>query len=191
MSDNTDRKTAILDIAKSLKGVFKKYSRSTREYAWNQISNAKGKSQVHKLIVDPNINLNTFQKLIFREWLEADEMSLTTLAREQFKRDVAKALLDLKQTAPEVFEWDAETGSPKKIKANQEEMEIKLNDRGLIPSNCTAERFIANLRMFVNNPGIEIDPQPPRGEGIAQEHLADAIRMRTRLQDARMRNRAR
>lgn len=72
-NNQTNLKDAIVDIAKSLETVFKKYTRSTRNKAWERITSKKGEAEVKKILLDPKKQVNTFQKLAnesFSEWLE-------------------------------------------------------------------------------------------------------------------------
>ena len=81
--NDTNVKDAIVDIAKSLETVFKKYSKNTREKAWKKITSKDGEKEVKKIIVDPSRPINTFQKLAtqkecvghkkFSDWLELRE----------------------------------------------------------------------------------------------------------------------
>jgi hypothetical protein len=83
--NDTNLKNAITDIAKNLENVFKKYSKNTRSKAWQKITSKEGEKQVKKILNDPNIPINTFQKLAtqkeesrstgieFKEWLELME----------------------------------------------------------------------------------------------------------------------
>jgi hypothetical protein len=74
--NDTNVKDAIVDIAKSLEVVFKKYSKNTREKAWDKITSKDGEKEIKKIIVDPSRPVNTFQKLAtqkdesFKNWLE-------------------------------------------------------------------------------------------------------------------------
>jgi len=73
---DTNIKNAIVDIAKSLETVFKKYSKNTREKAWDKIKSKDGEKEIKKILVDPSRPINTFQKLAtqknesFKNWLE-------------------------------------------------------------------------------------------------------------------------
>lgn len=72
-SNQTNLKNAIVDLAKSLEGVFKKYSRSTREKAWERVTSKRGEAEVKKILLDPKRQINTFQKLAtesFSEWVK-------------------------------------------------------------------------------------------------------------------------
>lgn len=66
---DTNLQKAILDIASNLEKSFRKFSKSTREKAWQRLTSADGEKQVKKILVDPNRQLNTFQQLAFKEWL--------------------------------------------------------------------------------------------------------------------------
>lgn len=77
-NNQTNLKNAVVDLAKSLETVFKKYSRSTREKAWDKLTSAEGEKEVKKILLDPHRQVNTFQKLAnknesFSVWLERRE----------------------------------------------------------------------------------------------------------------------
>lgn len=59
----TNLKDAIIDLARGLESVFKKYTRSTREKAWDRMTSKDGEREVRKIIADPNRQLNIFGKL--------------------------------------------------------------------------------------------------------------------------------
>jgi hypothetical protein len=86
-TNKTNLRGAVVDIAKSLEAVFKKYSRQTRMKAWGKITSKEGEKEVKKILNDPNRQINTFQKLAtknesFKEWLRYDEKyTLTTTER--------------------------------------------------------------------------------------------------------------
>lgn len=63
-------KSAIVDIASNLSKVFKKYTKNTREKAWDVLINKEGEKELKKLLIDPSRPLNIFTKLGFKEWLE-------------------------------------------------------------------------------------------------------------------------
>lgn len=67
---DTNLQKAILDIASNLKKSFSKYSRNTRDKAWKRITSAEGEREVDKILLNPERQLNTFQKLAFKEWIE-------------------------------------------------------------------------------------------------------------------------
>jgi hypothetical protein len=76
-SNETNLRKAIVDIAKELEAVFKKYSRQTRIKAWEKITSKDGEKEVRKILNDPARPINTFQKLAtknesvigFKEWM--------------------------------------------------------------------------------------------------------------------------
>ena len=70
---DTNLQKAILDIASNLEKSFRKFSKSTREKAWQRLTSADGEKQVKKILVDPNRQLNTFQQLAFKEWLDGNK----------------------------------------------------------------------------------------------------------------------
>jgi len=65
---------AILDIASNLTKSFKKFSKPTREKAWQRITSADGEKQVKKIINDPSRQLNTFPQLAFKEWIKTQNI---------------------------------------------------------------------------------------------------------------------
>ena len=72
-SNQTNLKDAIVDLAKGLESVFKNYSRSTRKKAWERLTSRRGEKEVEKILIDPNRQVNTFQKLAtesFNDWLK-------------------------------------------------------------------------------------------------------------------------
>jgi hypothetical protein len=76
-SNETNLRKAIVDIAKELEAVFKKYSRQTRTKAWERLTSKEGEKEVRKMLNDPARPINTFQKLAtkneavlgFSEWM--------------------------------------------------------------------------------------------------------------------------
>ena len=168
---STTIRNAIMDIARSLTGVFKRYSLDTRNTAWRRITSDRGEKEVKKILINPSRQIDTlFPKLQFKEWIIKEweaEMSLTTLARETYRRQISNAINELKRVAPEVFNMDSTTGTPAKITASFELLASKLRDRGLIPSGTDEARFTANVKSFFNRPVEESDLMflNPRGEG--------------------------
>lgn len=67
---DTNVRSAIVDMAKALTVVFKRYSRQSRTKAWKKLTGADGQRQMDKLLQDPSRPVNTFQKLPFKEWVE-------------------------------------------------------------------------------------------------------------------------
>jgi hypothetical protein len=77
-TNKTNLRGAVVDIAKSLEAIFKKYSRQTRVKAWDKITSKEGEKEVKKILNDPARQINTFQKLAtknesFKEWLSLGE----------------------------------------------------------------------------------------------------------------------
>jgi len=73
--NKTNLRNAIVDLAKGLENVFKKYSRQTRNKAWKRITSKEGQKEVDKILNDPDRPINTFQKLAtesFKVWLESN-----------------------------------------------------------------------------------------------------------------------
>jgi len=56
-------KNAIVDIAKSLEAVFKRYNRQTRNKAWNRITSKDGEKDVARILKDPSLTVSPFAKL--------------------------------------------------------------------------------------------------------------------------------
>lgn len=69
--NNTQK--AIVDIAKALSGVFKKYQRQTSSRAVKKLCSSNGKKALEQLAQNPNRPLNQFPKLAFREWVDFNE----------------------------------------------------------------------------------------------------------------------
>lgn len=67
---DTNLQKAILDIASNLKKSFTKYSKNTRDKAWKRITSPEGEREIDKILLNPERQLNTFQKLAFKEWME-------------------------------------------------------------------------------------------------------------------------
>ncbi len=61
---------AILDIASNLTKSFKKFSKSTREKAWQRLTSPDGEKQIKKILIDPSRQLTTFPQLAFKEWFD-------------------------------------------------------------------------------------------------------------------------
>lgn len=80
-SNDTNLRKAIVDIAKELESIFKKYSRQTRTKAWERLTSKEGEREVRKILNDPARPINTFQKLAtknevvagFREWMNLNK----------------------------------------------------------------------------------------------------------------------
>lgn len=73
-SVDTNRQKAILDMASTLAKVFKKYTRNTRERAWEDLHKSDGQREIKKILQDPDRSLNGFPKLAFKEWLSSQQL---------------------------------------------------------------------------------------------------------------------
>ena len=76
MAEKTNPRDAVADMAKSLQGVFKQYSKNARKKAWGDLTSGKGKAEIDKLLVNPRHPLNAFTKLHFAEWMETNDADL-------------------------------------------------------------------------------------------------------------------
>jgi hypothetical protein len=59
----TNLKDAIMDLARGIESAFRKYTKSTRERAWDKITSKDGEREIKKILVDPNRQLSPFAKL--------------------------------------------------------------------------------------------------------------------------------
>ncbi len=60
---NSSLKNAIMDLARGLETVFKKYTRSTRNKAWDKITSKDGEKEVARILRDPSLTVAPFGKL--------------------------------------------------------------------------------------------------------------------------------
>jgi len=60
---NSSLKNAIMDLARGLETVFKKYTRSTRNKAWEKMISKEGEKQVARILRDPSLTVAPFGKL--------------------------------------------------------------------------------------------------------------------------------
>lgn len=146
-TNNSNLKNAIVDIAKSLEGVFKKYTRQTREKAWDKITSKDGEKEVKKILQDPTRQINTFQKLAtqnesFKTWLENQESKILYITRGisgSGKSTLARSLSPKENifSTDDLFLIDGEYKfDPKKLglyhKINQERVEEAMK-KGMSP----------------------------------------------------------
>jgi len=146
-TNNSNLKNAIVDIAKSLESVFKKYTRQTREKAWDKITSKDGEKEVKKILNDPSRQINTFQKLAtqnesFKTWLENVENKIMYITRGisgSGKSTLAKTLAPKENifSTDDFFMVDGEYRfDPKKLgeyhKKNQQRVEEALK-KGISP----------------------------------------------------------
>jgi hypothetical protein len=68
-SVDNNRQKAIIDMASGLAKIFKRYTRNTREKAWEDLNKPDGQKEMKKILQDPDRSLNGFPKLAFKEWL--------------------------------------------------------------------------------------------------------------------------
>ena len=140
-------KDAIVDIAKSLESVFKKYTKQTREKAWEKITSKKGEKEVEKILRDPYRQINTFQKLAtqnesFKNWLENQENKILYITRGisgSGKSTLAKSLAPKENifSTDDLFMIDGEYKfDPKKLseyhKINQKRVKEAM-EKGISP----------------------------------------------------------
>lgn len=59
----TNLKDAIMDLARGIESAFRKYTKSTRERAWEKITSKDGEKEIRKILIDPNRQLSMFAKL--------------------------------------------------------------------------------------------------------------------------------
>lgn len=62
-ADSTNKQQAIEEIADAIRKVFQKYSRGTRDKAWEKLSSKKGQQEIAKLLVNPKRSLSTVRTL--------------------------------------------------------------------------------------------------------------------------------
>lgn len=146
-NSKSNLKDAIVDIAKGLESVFKKYTRQTREKAWDKITSKSGEKEVKKILQDPYRQINTFQKLAtqnesFKNWLEYQENKILYITRGisgSGKSTLAKTLAPKENifSTDDLFMSDGEYKfDPKKLaeyhKINQERVK-KAMEKGINP----------------------------------------------------------
>lgn len=94
MSEKSNPRQAIMDMAAALKGVFKDYSRTARRRAWKSLISNKGKREIEKILTTTSRPLNPFRTLQFAEWLDIQEMAWKvgdeSIATYRRWRDVAR-----------------------------------------------------------------------------------------------------
>jgi hypothetical protein len=73
----TNLKDAIMDLARGIESAFRKYTKSTRERAWEKITSKDGEREIKKILVDPNRQLSPFAKLANQRELHEDQGGLS------------------------------------------------------------------------------------------------------------------
>lgn len=119
---DTNRQKAIIDMASSLAKVFKKYSRSNREKAWDDLTKPDGQKEIKKILQNPDRSLNGFPKLAFKEWLCSESQSyLGAIMTEPTPKQVAERLIAKhgKEKAVELANLNALNNSMGKNPASQ------------------------------------------------------------------------
>ena len=66
-ASQTNTRHAMNDIAKALVTVFKKYTRTDRNKAWDKITSEQGLREMKKLLQDPNRPINMFAQISLKE----------------------------------------------------------------------------------------------------------------------------
>ena len=70
-SQKSDARKATKDLIDDIRGVFRRYTRSTRRKSWDALMSPGGKSVVNKLINDPKAPVTGIPRLLrFKEWLD-------------------------------------------------------------------------------------------------------------------------
>lgn len=59
----TNLRDAIMDLARGIESVFRKYTKNTRDKAWDKITGKDGEREIRKILLDPNRQLSPFGKL--------------------------------------------------------------------------------------------------------------------------------
>lgn len=60
---DSNRIDAVMDLAKAIQTVFKKYTLQTRKSAWKKLHTKKADELFEKLLVNPSRSLNTFRNI--------------------------------------------------------------------------------------------------------------------------------
>lgn len=69
MAQTSDARDATQDIYDGLKRIFKKYSRTARERAWDRVTSVAGEKVVKRIINNPSVPTPGLDRLAFKEWL--------------------------------------------------------------------------------------------------------------------------
>lgn len=70
-TSSNDARPAVQELIDSIRSVFKKYTKKTRDIAWhNGILSAQGKNAVDKMIKNPSVPIvGTARFISFKEWI--------------------------------------------------------------------------------------------------------------------------
>lgn len=72
MNQKSDPRRAIQDLIDSIRNIFKNYSKSSRERAWEGLQSPDGRKAVQKLIRDPRVPITGVSRFIsFKEWINS------------------------------------------------------------------------------------------------------------------------
>lgn len=86
----TNLRDAIMDLARGIESVFRRYTRSTRDKAWEKITSKDGEKEIRKILLDPNRQLSPFGKLANQ--------------RESIEEGMIRVWLDDERPAPVGFD---------------------------------------------------------------------------------------
>ena len=66
----TDQRKTVEALLQAIQSIFKKSTRGARERAWNSLTSSKGRSEMGKMINNPERSLSLYRDLVsFKEWL--------------------------------------------------------------------------------------------------------------------------
>jgi hypothetical protein len=72
---SSDSRKATEDLVKGFKDVFSRYTKGTRQTAFDRIFSAKGKEEIYKLVNNPARSIGLFRSLItFKEWYDKNQV---------------------------------------------------------------------------------------------------------------------
>lgn len=64
MADNKNNlKDAIMELARQIDGVFRKYNKNTRKKAWQRMTSPQGEKEISRILEDPKRQISPFMKL--------------------------------------------------------------------------------------------------------------------------------
>lgn len=77
-TSNSDARKTLQELVDDIKRVFKKYSRTARERAWDALTSSRGKKEIDQLIKNPSKNVYGVNRwLSFKDWVEEKEKLIT------------------------------------------------------------------------------------------------------------------
>ena len=81
MSQSSDARRAIRELADNIKRIFKKYGRTARRSAWTGLTTGQGEKLIHQLLLSPTtksiVGVEKYAK--FREWMEANNDDIPSI----------------------------------------------------------------------------------------------------------------